>query len=68
MLMLGNEDTSLLRTNHWTNSMHSYVCVTCLLYPVQGVVIVYDVTNPDSFAHLSKWVHDIATVSFHNAK
>ena len=26
-------------------------------------MIVYDITNPDSFAHLSKWVHDITAVS-----
>ncbi|CAI8026535.1 Ras-related protein Rab-8B [Geodia barretti] len=26
----------------------------------KGVVIVYDITNPDSFSHISKWIHDIS--------
>ncbi|CAI8026536.1 Ras-related protein Rab-13 [Geodia barretti] len=33
------------------------VQIFCL---IQGVVIVYDITNPDSFSHISKWIHDIS--------
>lgn len=34
-----------------------------LLSRNQGVIIVYDITNPGSFSSLTKWVQDITSVS-----
>lgn len=57
-------DNSGLVYSIWIfESPQSLLAYQVPLSNVQGVVIVYDITNPDTFSHLSKWVHDIATVS-----
>ena len=57
-------------------AMHVLVCVcvcVCVTYhsitvllhmAMQGVVVVYDITNLESFVNLTKWLDDISEVKY----